>query len=87
MQLGIQYANKVTTVSETYAKEILTDFYGENLNHILSMRQSDLSGIVNGIDTDIFNPAVDTALVSPYTEETLELKLKNKRRITETFLI
>ena len=42
------------------------------------MRQSDLSGIVNGIDTDIFNPAVDTALVSPYTEETLELKLKNK---------
>jgi len=35
MQLGIQYANKVTTVSETYAKEILTDFYGENLNHIL----------------------------------------------------
>ena len=85
MQLGIQYANKVTTVSETYAKEILTDFYGENLNHILSMRQSDLSGIVNGIDTDIFNPAVDTALVSPYTEETLELKLKNKEELQRRF--
>lgn len=85
MQLGIQYANKVTTVSETYAKEILTDFYGENLNHILSMRQSDLSGIVNGIDTDIFNPAVDTALVSLYTEETLELKLKNKEELQRRF--
>ena len=49
------------------------------------MRQSDLSGIVNGIDTDIFNPAVDTALVSPYTEETLELKLKNKEELQRRF--
>ena len=62
MQLGIQYASKVTTVSETYAKEILTDFYGENLNHVLLNRQADLSGIVNGIDVDIFNPATDSAL-------------------------
>ena len=85
MQLGIQYTSKITTVSETYAKEILTDFYGENLNHILGMRQADLSGIVNGIDVDIFDPAVDTALVYPYTVETLELKGKNKEELQRRF--
>ncbi len=85
MQLGIQYANKVTTVSETYAKEILTDFYGENLNHILKMRQADLTGIVNGIDVDLFNPETDPALVSPYTVETLELKAKNKEELQQRF--
>lgn len=85
MQLGIQYANKVTTVSETYAKEILTDFYGENLNHILKMRQSDLTGIVNGIDTELFNPETDTALIAPYTVETLDLKGKNKEALQRRF--
>ena len=78
MQLGIQYANKVTTVSETYANEILTDFYGEGLNHILQMRAQDLSGIVNGIDMDLFNPATDTTIAHPYSVSTIELKKENK---------
>ena len=49
------------------------------------MRQADLSGIVNGIDVDIFNPAVDTSLVVTYTVETLELKAKNKEELQRRF--
>ena len=85
MQLGIQYADKVTTVSETYANEILTDFYGEGLNHILQMRQSDLSGIVNGIDMDLFNPATDPALAQMYDIKTIEMKGANKLALQKRF--
>lgn len=85
MQLGIQYATKVNTVSETYAKEILTDFYGEHLNHNLWMRKADLSGIVNGIDVDLFNPEVDLSLRSQYSVETLYLKADNKEELQRRF--
>ena len=85
MQLGIQYAHKVTTVSATYANEILTDFYGEKLNHILKIRAHDLSGIVNGIDIDLFDPATDQALVSRYHIDTVELKGENKLALQQRF--
>jgi len=85
MQLGIQYAHKITTVSETYANEILTDFYGENLNHILKIRAQDLTGIVNGIDTELFNPTTDQALVSPYNVHTVQLKGENKLALQHRF--
>lgn len=85
MQIGIQYAHKINTVSETYAHEILTDFYGENLNHILEMRRDDLSGIVNGIDTDLFNPEFDLSLCSQYTVDTLNLKTNNKEELQRRY--
>lgn len=85
MQLGIQYAHKVTTVSETYANEILTDFYGEGLNHILQMRSHDLSGIVNGIDVDIFDPTTDPSLEKTYDVKTLEMKGENKLALQKRF--
>ena len=53
---GIVYADAITTVSDTYAEEIKTDFYGEGLNGLLNARSGDLRGIVNGIDYDSFNP-------------------------------
>jgi len=85
MEIGIQYAHKITTVSETYANEILTDFYGEGLNHILGSRYSDLSGIINGIDMDLFDPSNDPALVATYDLENLDNKALNKMALQKQF--
>lgn len=64
MKSGILYADKVTTVSPTYAQEILTPQYGEHMEAVLNMRKYDLWGIVNGIDTRNWNPATDPTI--PY---------------------
>ena len=56
---GIVYADAITTVSPTYAEEIKTSFYGESLDGLLRARSHDLRGIINGIDTDDFNPETD----------------------------
>ncbi len=85
MKLGILYATKVSTVSQTYAKEILTDFYGEGLNHILRQREADLIGIVNGIDETVFDPTLDTYVPTNYSFEQLGLKKENKRHLQEKF--
>ena len=59
---GIQHADKITTVSPTYAGEIRTEEYGHGLNECLEYRGADLVGILNGIDEDAWNPKTDTAL-------------------------
>jgi starch synthase len=64
---GLACADKITTVSETYAKEICTETYGENLHGLLSDRKGDTVGIVNGIDYTIYNPETDQAIYNPYT--------------------
>lgn len=79
MKGGIECANRVTTVSPTYAREIMTPFYGYDLQNILSKRQYKLSGIINGIDTVANNPATDTALFANYSLETIQDKALNKR--------
>ena len=53
---GLVYADYITTVSDTYANEIQTDYYGEGLNGLLSARHFDMQGIVNGIDYNAYNP-------------------------------
>ncbi len=76
---GIVYADRVTTVSETYAKEIQTPFYGENLDGLMRARSGYLSGIVNGIDYEVYNPATDKILPHTYTVDTFrKTKVKNK---------
>ncbi len=67
MKIGIVYADVVTTVSRTYAQEIQTPEYGHNLDVILRYRSQDLYGIVNGIDTDNFDPRTDPAMYKKYT--------------------
>ena len=59
MKAAIFYSDVITTVSPTYAKEILTDQYGEGLQSILEMRKHDLYGILNGVDYDVINPSKD----------------------------
>lgn len=76
---GIVYADRVTTVSDTYAEEIKTPFYGEKLEGLLQARSNVLSGIVNGIDYDIFNPETDKALAAPFNAGNHATeKVKNK---------
>ncbi len=79
---GLVYADKITTVSETYAQEIKTDFYGEGLNGLMCARSNDLWGIVNGIDYNTYNPATDPDIVKNYTQVTFRKeKVKNKRAL------
>lgn len=79
MKSGIVFANKVTTVSLTYSNEILTEEYGENLQEVLKLRQHDLWGIVNGIDTDDWNPSTDKLLACNYDiNNYVEGKKQNK---------
>jgi len=76
---GIVYADAVTTVSDSYAEEIKTPFYGEKLDGLLWARRDSLSGIVNGIDYESYNPATDSALKANYSADSFRtLKKKNK---------
>ncbi len=79
MKAGILFADKVTTVSPSYAREILTAEYGEKLEDVLRLRENDLWGIVNGIDVSEWNPATDKRLVQNYDINTMkEGKAANK---------
>ncbi|HEX5710300.1 MAG TPA: glycogen/starch synthase [Sulfuricurvum sp.] len=68
MKAGIAYSDALTTVSPTYAKEILTPVFGCGLEGFLFRHRHKLQGIINGIDADHFSPVSDTALVSPYRD-------------------
>ena len=81
---GLAYADMITTVSNTYAWEIQTPFYGENLDAHLRHHSGKLRGIVNGIDVDIWNSATDKLLAAPYDiNDVIEKKKANKRALQE----
>lgn len=76
---GLVYADALTTVSPTYAEEIKTPFYGENLNGLLCARAHDLRGIVNGLDYDEWNPETDPLIDRNYNIKNFRKeKVKNK---------
>lgn len=85
MKGALVAADKITTVSPTYLKEIQTDYFGEKLNGVLVKRNEDLSGILNGIDEDIYNPENDLNLAKNYSTTTLFDKEENKRSIQQKF--
>ena len=79
---GLVYADVITTVSETYAKEIMTPFYGEGLDGLLRARENDLRGIVNGIDYSEYDPSVDKFIDYKYNAANFRKeKIKNKRKL------
>ena len=79
---GLVYADAITTVSDTYAEEIKTPFYGEGLDGLLKARSGDLRGIVNGIDVDDFNPETDPYIEHHYNAMNFRKeKIKNKRAL------
>ncbi|GMR20668.1 MAG: glycogen synthase GlgA [Gammaproteobacteria bacterium] len=75
---GLVYADRINTVSPTYAQEIQTPKFGCGLEGLLMHRQSRLSGILNGIDTDVWNPGTDKLISHRYNSKTLNRKLNNK---------
>ena len=76
---GVVYADAITTVSETYAKEIQTEFFGEGLDGLMRARSNSLRGIVNGIDYREFNPETDEYIYQKYSAKNFRKeKYKNK---------
>ena len=78
MASAVQFADRVTTVSPTYAEQIKTAEYGEKLEGLMSFISGKVSGILNGIDTESYNPATDKALHENYTVKTLAKRETNK---------
>ncbi len=78
MKGGIQEADKITTVSPTYSREILDPYYSHGLDGILRDLQDKLSGIVNGIDTEVYNPATDPNIFENFDSESIDKKVINK---------
>lgn len=78
---GLQHADHITTVSPTYAREIQTDVDGMGMAGLLRHRSAALSGILNGIDTEQWNPAIDPHLACHYASATLGNKSGNKRAL------
>ncbi len=83
MKAGIVYADRVNTVSPTYAQEIQTPEYGVKLDGLLRSRGGKLSGILNGIDVDVWNPAKDPFLAQRYTKTTVAKKAVNKEALQQ----
>lgn len=86
MKSGLMFADAINTVSETYANEIRTkDDLGSGLKNVLSKRKSDLFGIVNGIDMNVWNPEKDKHIVKKYSSKDLESKVENKMELANKF--
>lgn len=83
MKAGIVYSDLITTVSQSYAQEIKQGYFGEGLEGVLSYHSQKLSGIVNGIDYEVWNPKTDSLIAYNYDEKTLDAKAKNKIKLQE----
>lgn len=80
---GIFYADQVTTVSPTYAQEIQTPQFGENLDGVLRFNSYKLKGILNGIDYKVFNPETDNVIPAHFSTKNLKGKAVNKTTLQE----
>lgn len=80
---GLVYADRINTVSPTYAEEIQTAEFGCGLDGLLRYRHHRLSGILNGINVDEWNPGKDPLLVRPYNSKSLDRKTENKRPLQQ----
>jgi starch synthase len=83
MAAALQYADRVNTVSPTYAEQIKTPEYGEKIEGLLSFISGKLSGIVNGIDTEMYDPSNDESLAKTFTTKTLENRTANKAALQQ----
>lgn len=83
LKSGLQFADRITTVSPSYAAEIRMPEAGMGLDGLLNARAQDVSGIINGIDTTIWNPATDTALAANFDAETLSMRWLNKTALQD----
>ncbi len=85
LKAGLQAADAITTVSPTYAKEICDPLFGMGLEGLIKARRDSVLGIINGIDTAVWNPASDPNLVAVYDAGTLDRRETNRRAIERAF--
>ncbi len=83
LKAALVYADKITTVSPSYAEEIQTAYYGERLDGLLRARNRGLSGVLNGIDMNEYNPETDPKIAQNYSFEHLEGKAACKQALQE----
>jgi starch synthase len=75
---AVYYSDFITTVSPTYAREILTSDYGEGLDELLRLRGDRVAGILNGLDYDLYNPRIDPLIARPFDLTSLEARSANR---------
>jgi len=85
LKAGLEAADAITTVSPTYAREILRPEFGMGLDGLIAARGARVTGIVNGIDPAIWNPATDPSLAARFTARTLPRRAANKRAVEAAF--
>ncbi|MCE7798625.1 glycogen synthase GlgA [Sphingobium sufflavum] len=85
LKAGIQYADAITTVSPSYAREITTGEWGMGLDGLLRARGGALHGIVNGIDTQEWNPSTDADLAARFTAKTIGGRARNRAAVEKSF--
>ncbi|HEX5270607.1 MAG TPA: glycogen/starch synthase, partial [Gemmataceae bacterium] len=81
MARGIYHATMITTVSPTYSREIMTREGGAGLDGLLCYRHFDVHGILNGLDTDVWDPSADRHLAAQFGPDALERRAENKRAL------
>jgi starch synthase len=84
LKAGLVYADRLTTVSPTYALELQTGHFGMGFDGLLRARQADFIGILNGIDESIWNPETDPMIAATYSNRTLRRKKVNRAALQET---
>lgn len=87
LKAGLVYSDAITTVSPTYARELLTPEFGMGLEGLLSARQAQLTGILNGIDLDAWNPESDPALPVSFGMRSLGRKAQNREALRTRFAL
>lgn len=87
LPMGLATADHITTVSPTYAREILTPEFGCDLQGFLQMRAADTSGILNGLDEQAWDPATDSALVENFDRKRLHRREINKQALLREFVL
>ncbi len=85
LKAGIVFADLVTTVSPRYAQEIQTPEFGNGMDGVIATRLEDLHGIINGIDTAVWNPAVDASLPARYSVENMAGKALCRAKLLQEF--
>lgn len=85
LKAGLAFCDKITTVSPTYARELLTAEFGMGLDGLLQARSHKLTGILNGIDLEVWNPKTDQALAAPYSVHNRTGKAINRTAVEERF--
>lgn len=87
LKAGLVYADRITTVSPTYARELTTPEFGMGLQGVIAARRGDLVGILNGVDLETWDPATDPHIAAPYSMRKLTAKRANRTALEERFRI